>query len=400
MDQSVINDSNALIERAQTLLPDIQRFSPQTEHERHIPDALIGKIRDAGLFRLYQPKHFGGYELPYGSTQLRISTLIGSVCPSMAWVHSVLSFHSWILGILPLSAQEAVWGDNPDTLVSSAVAFSRASVEIVDGGYRISGHWKFSSGVQAAGWVMVRALLEREGAEPQQLFFLVPKEKLKVIDVWHPIGLRGTGSNDVEIDSAFVPAELAVDMLTMRGNGIRHSGNPAPLYSLPYMALASYCVAAPGIGAARGALEHFRQETCKSAVHKAQLTRQIRFAEASANVDCAEMLMQATAQHLEEAVAISTPVPLLAQVAGKRNTAFAMRLCRTAVGALVEMLGAHGIAENHPIHKAQRELFAIGSHMGLNWDASGEMYGRTAFDTPGGSAGVGVSGRPTYRPRY
>src|SRR5262249_10880607 len=110
--------------------------------------------------------------------------------------------------------------------------------------------------------------------------------------------------------------------------------------------------------------------------------RQIRYAEAAANIDCADLLMKGVARELETAVAQNRLVDPDTGAVAKRNTAYAVRLCRQAMGSLVEVLGAHGIESDHPLHKAHCEILAISSHMGLNWENSGEMFGRYAFNLP------------------
>jgi alkylation response protein AidB-like acyl-CoA dehydrogenase len=92
--------------------------------------------------------------------------------------------------------------------------------------------------------------------------------------------------------------------------------------------------------------------------------------------------LKSTGQVIEDALAAKRHLGTHEKITGKRNYAFAVRLCRDAVGALVQDLGARGIENSHPVQRAWRDVLAIGSHFGVNWDVSGEYFGREAFGLP------------------
>src|SRR5262249_52640035 len=154
---------------------------------------------------LMQPSRWGGAEVDPGiffEAQLALAT----ACPSTAWVMGVVGVHSWQLALFPLAAQEEVWGSDPETLVSSSYA-PTGKVERVDGGYRISGRWSFSSGCDHCQWVFLGGMVppEREGAPPEMRTFLVPRSDYTIEDNWHVAGLKATGSKDIVIVGALVP---------------------------------------------------------------------------------------------------------------------------------------------------------------------------------------------------
>ena len=113
-----------------------------------------------------------------------------------------------------------------------------------------------------------------------------------------------------------------------------------------------------------------------------QAARKLRYARSAAEVDAAELLMARMARDFEATSAQRRIAPTEDRVRFKRDASFAAGLCRTAVDRLVEVAGAHGIADDHPLQRAWRDLNAIASHRGLGWDASGELFGQVAFGLP------------------
>ena len=364
---------------ARALVEPLRALAKTCEQQRDVPAAAIALLREAGLLRLYQPAAFGGSELAYGRPQLEICQTIGSVSASIAWVQSGIAVHAWMLGTFPIEAQEAAWRQTPDAHVATAVAYEHASSEPVDGGFLLTGRWQFSSGCSACDWIIVRAPVKIGGVGEMRLC-LLSKHDVTIIDVWNPIGLRGTGSNDVEAKGVFVPLRHTVNILSLRGDGCAIGvKNPSPLFTMPFMALFPYTVAAPAVGVAMGALEAFRLELLSRPDRLNNVSRQVRFSEAAAEIECARLLMAETGAAIEDAIAKRRIFSATERATAKRNTGYAARLCREAVALLVEMLGAHGVRQEHPVQHAYRDLLAISSHMGLNWDNSGEIYGRASF---------------------
>src|SRR5581483_10900177 len=88
-----------LVATARDLVPTLLKRAPRAEELRRIPDETIRDFTDAGFFRIFQPRRFGGYELDYGPPQVRIASELGRGCGSSAWVFTVTACHSWILGM-------------------------------------------------------------------------------------------------------------------------------------------------------------------------------------------------------------------------------------------------------------------------------------------------------------
>src|SRR6266852_8262021 len=122
---------------------------------RRMPDETIADFLQAGLLRIFVPERYGGYEIDYGPIQLALSRQLGRACGSSAWVQSVVACHAWLLGMFPRAAQDAVWGSDPEALLSTGISMRAGLGRPVDGGYQVEGHWEFSSGIDAVQWVML-----------------------------------------------------------------------------------------------------------------------------------------------------------------------------------------------------------------------------------------------------
>jgi 3-hydroxy-9,10-secoandrosta-1,3,5(10)-triene-9,17-dione monooxygenase len=149
-------------------------------------------------------KRWGGYEMdPEAFYAVQMTLAEG--CMSSAWVLGVVAVHNWQLALFDAQAQADVWSEDPTTLISSSY-MPRAEVTPVEGGYRISGRWGFSSGVDHCDWAFLGGLVpDPEGGAPDYRTFLVPRSDFEIDHNWDTLGLRGTGSHDVTVKDAFRP---------------------------------------------------------------------------------------------------------------------------------------------------------------------------------------------------
>jgi 3-hydroxy-9,10-secoandrosta-1,3,5(10)-triene-9,17-dione monooxygenase len=378
-----------LLARAEALVPLLRERAPRAEQLRRLPDETIADLHESGLFRILQPARVGGSELPYRAL-FELTAVIGQGCGSTAWVLGNLAAHHWLLGMWHPEAQDEIWGQSPDSLISSALAFARGRARRVEGGYRLSGRWPFSSGIDPSTWNIFGAIVnDEETGQSEPRMFLVPASDYTIIDTWQVIGLAGTGSNDVEVVDVFVPAYRTLSGERIRGGPNRGSEvNPGTLYKLPAVSLFAFAVAGVSLGIARGAIQNFIEttRTRRSAYtgrNIADFTNmQVHLAEAAALADAAE----ASVLHdCDEATRITEAgvVPSIEQRARyRRDGAFAATLCTRAVDLLFAATGGNAIYESNPIQRAFRDVHAANAHYMLNWDVNGAIYGRVALGLP------------------
>ena len=378
-----------LLARAEALIPVLRERADRAEELRRLPDETIADLHDSGLFRVLQPKRVGGSELPFRAL-VELVSVIARGCGSTAWVLANLAAHHWLFGMWPRQAQDEVWGQSPDNLIGSALIFPRGRARPVEGGYRLTGRWPFSSGVDAASWNLVGGIVqEDDGGGTGPRIFMLPASDYTVIDTWQVIGLAGTGSKDVAVEDVFVPAyrTLAVDQIA-GGPNPGSEVNPSVLYQLPAISLFAFCIAGVSLGLAQGAIEHFVQTTrtrlsSYSGRNVADFnTVQVHVAEAAALADAARAIMLGDCDEATRSVAAGK-VPNLEQRARyRRDGAFAASLCTKAVDILFAATGGGAIYARSPMQRAFRDAHAANAHYVLNWDINGAMYGRVALGLP------------------
>jgi len=290
----------------------------------------------------------------------------------------------------PKQAQDEVWGQSPDNLIGSALIFPRGRAQKVEGGYKLSGRWPFSSGVDAASWAMFGAIVNDEdtGAAEARIF-LLPAADYTIIDTWHVVGLAGTGSKDVAAEDVFVPTHRTIPVDQITGGPTPGSAvNPAVLYQLPAVSLFGFCIAAVSLGIAQGSIEYFTETMrTRTSYYTGRsladfVTLQVHLAEATALTDAARAIMLGDCDDATRAVGEGRMPDLEHRARFRRDGAFAASLCTKAVDLLFGATGGGAIYARNPLQRAFRDVHAANAHYVLNWDINGAMYGRVALGLP------------------
>ena len=172
-----------LIARARRLVPALRERAERADREGKVPDETIREMQEAGLFRALQPKQWDGYEVD-PRTFFEIQMTLAEGCMSTAWIYGVMGVHPWQLARYPVEAQQDVWGEDTSTLISSTY-MPVAKVTPVEGGYRISGRWGFSSGSEHCQWGLLGGILPADGDLPvEHGTFLVPRSANRIEKNW------------------------------------------------------------------------------------------------------------------------------------------------------------------------------------------------------------------------
>ena len=216
-----------------------------------------------------------------------------------------------MLALYDERAQAEIWGQDPDALIASGIAFPQGQGRRVDGGFVISGFWNFSSGVDPAAWNMLAVTVRDGDRVVDHRMCLVPRGEYEIVDDWQVLGMRSTGSKSVRAKDVFVPEHRALCMYDIRGgNGFPGArSNPNPMFRVPLAALGSHCLAGAGVGNAQAALE-LTVEAIKerSTNYTAMRMRdfqavQLRVARAGAQVDAARLVIRADCHEAERIAA-------------------------------------------------------------------------------------------------
>jgi 3-hydroxy-9,10-secoandrosta-1,3,5(10)-triene-9,17-dione monooxygenase len=374
-----VESAETLLRRAADLVPFLKERARECEEGRRIPEATVRDLKAAGLFNIATPARFGGsgHEI---DLMFRVAMELGRGCGSSAWCYSVMSIHNWMAGHWPLAGQEEYFATGPDTLSSSGFA-PRGKLMPVDGGFRLSGHWDFSSGADAGTWALLGAM---GPAGPS--FVLVPRPDYRVLDdTWFVSGMRGTGSKDVIVEDAFVPAHRLVAIAGLGPSSGMAEVHQRASYRVPAMGMLSYTLCSPLVGIAQGAVENFieRLRDTRGQGRTAESSAvQIRLAESAVEVDTARLIVTHDTRRIVERAEAGEMLGDSDALMFRRNVSYVSRLCCSAVDRLFEASGGRSLYDSDPMQRFHRDVHGGAHQTALYWDVAAEAYGRAALGLP------------------
>lgn len=352
---SQVPSGEQLIARARALIPVLRERAVLGDNQRSLPQETVNDLHAAGLFRVLQPKRFGGYEMsPKVFYDIVMTLAEGDM--SVGWVYSVVAVHAWQMALFDDRAAQEVWGGNNATLISSSyMPTGRATP--VEGGFLFSGRWGYSSGCDHCDWVFLGGFLEPvEGQPIDARTWLIPRKDYEIVDTWHTAGLKGTGSKDIVIKDVFVPeyrTHKMIDGFSCDSPG--NQWNTSALYRMPFGQVFSRAVSTAAIGALRGMLDCFI-ETAKVRVNVVgaktsdDSVAQVAIAETANAIDELTLVLYRNFDALEEYAARGEVPPIEERVKYRFQASFppervselASRLFKAAGGAAVFTKSPYG----------------------------------------------------------
>jgi alkylation response protein AidB-like acyl-CoA dehydrogenase len=293
MQTQVRTTVDEVLGRVAELEPMIRAASAEAEIERRLSAHVAEALRDAGCYHLFRPRSRGGLELdPVSAFRVieELSRIDSAAGWNVAQSNNAEPFGAWFSD----ETTAEVFGSTRSVMAGGFFPPRRAVP--VGGGYRLSGRCTFNSNCHAATWIGGLAHVYDDGVErldengePITLITLFPREKAEIIDNWDTLGMRGTGSHDVNVDDLFVPAERAVPFKPLE--------QPSPAYSGPWHRLTIWPsvagAAISSLGIARAAIDEFAELATKktpsytTTMLKDRSIVQLRFAAAVAKVESA-----------------------------------------------------------------------------------------------------------------
>ncbi len=359
-----------------------------------MPPETLEDFRAAGLYRVLQPGLFGGYEMDI-TTLMRVVIELGRGCGSSAWVLSLTAGHNWWAALYPEAAQREFFADDGDLRMPLVVAPQGRAVP-VDGGFRLSGRWNYVSGMAASNWLAVNALVVGEPApsdtRPSDLRMCVlPADACKIHDNWHVLGLRGTGSVQVETADLFVPDRRTLSLPALdRAPPPGAALHANPLYRAPVGPIFYGELAAVAVGIARGAADVFAERARANVLPFApgemlyqQPAAQRRLARATVLIDMAERtLIGATDQYgqlITAVIGAGRRIPFVDRTRLQLQMSQAVETAAEAVDRLFVAGGTSAMQDGEPLQRAFRDISALRTHYLLDGERTAESYGRQVF---------------------
>ncbi|WP_341230626.1 3-hydroxy-9,10-secoandrosta-1,3,5(10)-triene-9,17-dione monooxygenase oxygenase subunit [Nocardioides salarius] len=378
--------TQAVLDGVRDLLPGLRERADEAERLRVVPDANIKELEETGFFKLLQPRRFDGFEADPVDFYTAVRD-IASACGSTGWVSSVVGVHPWQVALFADEAQQAVWGEDTATRLSSSYAPTGKAV-VTDGGYRLSGKWSFSSGADHCSWVLLGGLvLDGDGNVVDFKTFMLPRPDYTINDVWHMVGLSGTGSNDVVVDDVFVPEAFTLSMGetgSCRGPG--QAQNTSDLYKLPFHSIFTGTITTPIIGMAMGAYaEHveMQQQRSRAAYLGEKASKDpfamVRIARASSEIDAAWALLVGNIREEQAHVARGEQIPLRLRLKVRRDQVIGSQRAIDAIDELFEASGGRALAQGTYLQRAWRDAHAGRVHAANDPERALQMFGAHEF---------------------
>ena len=368
-------------DKAADLVPWLAGEAGRIEAAGRIPDDVAARLAEADLFRITQPVRFGGLGLgPAEAWEAVFEVARG--CPSCAWVAGLCAANVLMLGKFSGAAQADVFLSGRPSIVpmlTGGVA-SDVAVEPVGGGVRLSGRWRYASGIDVAS--LVGLLVEVPGLGPTVM--LVEREHFSIDHgSWDVLGMRGTGSKTATLAGAFVPEHRFMGWAALQ-RGERHPDcpNDEPIYGYPLNTVFAMSVLAPTLGVASAAAEEFRTLVL-SRVNSGTRARQsedriahVKVAESEATMAMLRRSLLADARDVAAALERGE-TPDEAERAGIRmRVALSSRIALAEAQTLFAAVGGSLLPRGTRMERLFRDLHAMSSHFLLQPDAIGEAYGR------------------------
>jgi 3-hydroxy-9,10-secoandrosta-1,3,5(10)-triene-9,17-dione monooxygenase len=372
----------------QRVLPGVSARAETVDTTSEMPAQMLAELVEAGVFRLLQPKWCGGLEV----TPMQFCDLvraIAAVCGSTGWLTSVLGVGAWHVALFDERAQRDVWSDDPDALICSSYAPTGRLVA-VDGGYELTGHWRFSSGSAHSSWALLGAMVVAKNAQPVDVVtVLVPRDNYRLENVWDAVGLRGTGSNDVHVERAFVPDYRTLPYNAGLRRGPGQKLNTGPVYRMPYGTMYSFALSAPLIGVAQGCLEAFlaqMRDRSRLSYGVASLTADqfahVAIARAGSEVDAAALQIDQNLRDSYERARRREDISTELRLRARRDQVCATERAVKAVDAVFQTAKGMSLHRGNPIERAWRDAHTGSAHAGNDPVFALAMYGRNAFGLP------------------
>ena len=380
----VAPEPTEIVARARAMIPALAQRSLEGRRQRRIPDETIADMQRAGFFRVLQPKRWGGYEMDL-HTFYEIQLALAEGDMSTAWIYGVSGVHPWFMALLDDRAAQEVWRSDTSALIcSSLMPAGRATP--AEGGYRLSGRWRYASCCEHCDWALLGAMLATgNGGPPEGRIFLLPRKDYGTIDTWQVSGLQATGSWDVSVDDVFVPAHRSQSMLDnflLKGPG--QALNTSSLYRLPFGQIFVRGISTAALGALQGMLNAFLD------YGKTRVTRaggrsaenpfvQLLCAETAAAIDEMTNTLHRNFRNLHAYARRGETPPLEERLRYKFQSTEVTERCTLLAARIFKATGAAGLAEGLPFGGILADLMAGRQHISNQYEYVGSSWGGMMF---------------------
>jgi len=343
------------IARARALAPAIIAAAPEIEERRELPPSLVQRLIDGGFFRLLQPRSLGGAELrPVVFTQ--VTEALAEADASVAWCVGQNNGCSMSSAYLSEAAAHEIFGP-PTGILAWGPPGGPFEAHPVEGGYRISGTWRFASGSHHASWLGAHMRLAEGKGQRTMLF---PKSSVRMVDIWHTVGLRGTGSDEYVVKDLFVPQHHSLSR-----DDPRERREPGLLYRFTSNQLYSVGFAGVALGIARATINDFLElpanKTSRGAARPMRENNviQSQLAQCEAQVRSARAFLHQVHEDAWRTVEQTGEQTAEQRMLIRLTSTWAIQQSRAAVNTLYHATGSAAVFEANPFERRLRDIHTV-----------------------------------------
>lgn len=376
-----------VINRATALVPLIREHAARGSEDRRVTPEVVDALAEAELFKLLVPARYGGVETNL-RTMMEVLAEVARGDGSTGWAVALLNVCTWFATTFPDEAQDDVFGANPEAKVCGIFS-PPTKCERVEGGYRISGRWAYSSGSFAADWATLGCALQSTDDQNPAGLALIPSTAWTIEPTWYMTGMQGSGSDTIVVEDHFVPDHRTQRFTDMVVRDVATSAlGTEPNAGMAFIPVAALVLVGAQLGLARHALEisvakvpskrvayTFYDEARNSPTH------QLDVAEAASRFDIAELLMQRATADIDQAAAAFEVLPRLTRARVRNDTGLIGEMVTGGIQRLMTANGASSFATANTLSRIWRDSEVASRHALVMPTIGKEAYGRLLLGT-------------------
>ncbi|MPZ56043.1 MAG: acyl-CoA dehydrogenase [Rhizobiales bacterium] len=354
-----------MVHRAIDMNPIIAAAAPRIDAEREIPEDLFAQLAGAGLYQLLVPHAFGGSELD-PPVFLQVVEAVAKADASTAWCIAQTAVCSMAAAYLDPAVAREIFGSPRGVLAWGPPSLGAKAIATPDG-YRVTGAWKFASGSRQATWLAGHCTLcDADGAprttqdgRPIERSMLFRRTAATITDVWHVVGLRGTGTDNYAVSDLFVPAAYSFGR-----DAVEDRQYPSALYRMSMFHMFAAGFGAIALGIAQATLDAFiqlaRSKTPmlgKNLLSESSLV-QSQLGHGQAQILAARTFLLQSVHDMWEG-AVGSNITLGQRAAMRMASTYAIHQARDVVNTMYHAAGATAVFESNPYERRLRDVNAV-----------------------------------------
>ncbi|RJF88283.1 flavin-dependent monooxygenase [Oleomonas cavernae] len=376
---AIVPTAEEILRRARALIPALKARAEESGRQRRLPAETIAEMQAAGLFRVLQPKRWGGYEMhPNVFYDVLMALAEGDM--SAAWCYGVIGCHNWQMALFDDQAGQDVWGKDTSVLISSTYMMTGKAMP-VEGGYTFNGRWRFSSGCEHCDWIFLGGLVDPESGNLDARTFLLPRKDYEIVDTWDTHGLRGTGSHDIVVKNVFVPEYRTHKMADgLMCNSPGNAINTASLFRMPFAQIFIRSVSTAAIGALQAMLDAFleygaKRTTVTGAKTAEDGSAQLVCAETVAAIDEMKLVLRRNMDVMYDQAARGEFTEIPQRMMYRFQSAEVPERCSNLAQRLFKAGGGAAVFHSKPFARIFADISTARAHAANQMDSIGRNWG-------------------------